>query len=72
MLALQVTDGSNMSKRVQKIKEECAENAVAWLRCGGVIEVWGWRRVKNKATKRLVMSPRIVQLTLDDIDEQRS
>ena len=45
IIAVQCTAYSGISARVNKIVEECAEPATAWLNAGGRIEVWGWRKL---------------------------
>ncbi len=48
ILGIQATSGSNHSVRVRKIREECTENAQAWLEAGGRIEVWSWKLAQAK------------------------
>jgi hypothetical protein len=43
IMAIQVTSGSNVSARIDKIRESPA--ARAWLVAGGSIEVHGWRQL---------------------------
>jgi hypothetical protein len=45
-LAVQVTSRSNMSARINKITAQ--PEAEMWCRCGGLIEVHGWDKYKNK------------------------
>jgi hypothetical protein len=45
-LAVQVTSRSNMSARINKIIAQ--PEAEMWCRCGGLIEVHGWDKHKNK------------------------
>ena len=69
VIGLQVTSGSNVSARVHKIKEECAQNAKDWLKCGAKIEVWGWRKLKVKRGGKAVRwEPVIVEITLEDLE----
>lgn len=44
-LGVQATSGSNAAARVKKMRDT---EAVAWLRAGNALEVWGWRKVKLK------------------------
>ena len=41
-LLIQCTVTGSMSSRVHKIREQCADEARAWLGAGNRIEVWGW------------------------------
>jgi hypothetical protein len=45
-LAVQVTSRSNMSARIDKIVAQ--PEAQVWHQCGGLIEVHGWDKYKNK------------------------
>lgn len=66
IIAIQATTGSNASARVKKILTERAENAVAWLECGGLIQVWGWRKLSPRGTKREKWEPKIYHIYLED------
>lgn len=44
ILAVQATSTNNQSVRVQKIFTERRDDAIAWLRAGGRIQVWGWKK----------------------------
>ncbi len=48
ILGIQATSGSNHADRVRKIREECTDNAQAWLSAGGRIEVWSWKLTQAK------------------------
>ena len=60
VLAVQSTSAKQMSPHLKKIREDRRENAVAWLKAGGRIELWGWKKLKNRWT------PKIREITLDD------
>jgi hypothetical protein len=64
---IQCTSAANAANRVTKIKTECREAATDWLQAGGRISVWGWRKYKKRLDGRY-WRPRIVELTLDDLD----
>lgn len=65
ILAVQVTDGSHVAHRVGKMRgvpedttpkalaaaAQVRAAALAWLRCGGRIQVWGWRRPTKTRTR---------------------
>lgn len=53
-LGIQATSDSNVAHRVKKIRTECEENASMFLKCGGRIEVWGWKKVANRWKLRVV------------------
>lgn len=62
IVAIQCTDGSNFSKRVHKLLDsEATDNVIAWLACGGKVEVWGWRKLTAKRWE-----PRVRIITLVD------
>ena len=70
IIGIQVTSGASVSTRIRKIKEEedILEAALNWLRCGGAVQVWGWRKVKAKrGGKAMVWEPRVVELSEDDL-----
>lgn len=60
--------GSNFAGHYKKITDsECTENVIEWLKCGGKLELWGWRKVKlNRGGKAMRWKPRIQEITLED------
>ena len=66
ILAVQATSGATGASRVKKIRDECNNQAVAWLECGGVIEVWAWRKLKRRPDGRL-WHPKITSVTIQDL-----
>jgi len=68
LLAVQTTSGSNVGKRIAKIKAE--PRAAIWLACGGRIQVHGWRKVGAKG-KRKLWECRTVEI-LKDYDTERT
>lgn len=61
--------GQDFSGHVNKITQERNQEAVEWLRCQGIIELWGWRKVKVKrGGKAMVWKPRIREFTLKDFE----
>jgi len=65
--------GKSFSQHVRKILDsDCTQAAIEWLRCGGRIEVWGWRKVKLKrGGKAKVWRPRIREITIEDFCDGR-
>lgn len=71
IVGIQATDGSNHAKRLKKITTDRRDEAIDWLKAGGRIEVWSWRRVKVKrGGKAIRWRPRIQVVTLADLDAQ--
>ena len=65
------TCGADFSGHYRKITEEYGANAIEWIRCGGVIEIWSWRKVSYKRGGKLkVWKPRIAEIKLDDIGQE--
>jgi len=63
--------GQDFAGHYRKITEvqEVAENAVEWLRSGGKIELWAWRKVAYKRGGKLkVWRPRVQEITFKDFD----
>lgn len=59
--------GQDFAAHYRKITEECAELAIEWLNCRGKIELWGWRRVKERrGGKAIRWRPRIKDITWED------
>ena len=45
------------------------ENVIEWLKCGGKLELWGWRKLKLKrGGKAMRWRPRIKEITLEDFN----
>ena len=60
--------GQSYSAHLNKIIEERNQEAFEWLRCGGKIELWGWRKVKLKrGGKAERWMPRIQEITIEDL-----
>lgn len=58
--------GQSFSAHRNKLLEERNDAVYEWLRCGGKIELWGWRKVKlQRGGKALRWRPRIADITLD-------
>lgn len=63
-LGIQVC-GTDWMQHVQKLTVDHQENTVDWLKSGGRIELWGWRKVKKKrGGKIMIWRPRIADILL--------
>jgi hypothetical protein len=51
IVAIQVTSGSNVAARIEKIYDTPA--ARDWLKAGGQIEVHGWRKAGDRGKRKL-------------------
>ncbi len=57
------------SEHYKKITIEKRENAMDWLRAGGKIEIWSWRKVVAvRGRKRMVWDPRIADITMSELE----
>lgn len=63
--------GQDYQEHYRKITDsEITKNTIAWLKSGGKIELWAWRKVKLKrGGKAMVWRPRITEITLANIGE---
>jgi hypothetical protein len=66
---LQVTSGSNTAARIKKICDDDSKagvrrkaNAIAWIKSGNRIQVWGWRKLKAG------WEPKVEEITLADLE----
>lgn len=63
--------GTDFAAHYRKITIEKKENALYWLRSGGKIELWGWRKLRTgRGTKEMRYQPRIVAITEADFIEE--
>jgi hypothetical protein len=64
ILGIQVC-GSDFSSHVNKIRDDEKENTLEWLRSGGKLQIWGWRKLKKKrGGKAMEWKPRIADVLL--------
>jgi hypothetical protein len=66
--------GQAFAEHYRKITEDeyVSENAVDWLKCGGKIELWGWRKLKlTRSGKAMRWQPRIRNITLADFETEQ-
>ena len=61
--------GQSFKAHIDKIlNSEATEYVIEWLKCGGRVECWGWRKVKVKrGGKAERWSPRVQVITLNDL-----
>ncbi len=62
--------GSDFAAHWRKITEERKEETLNWLKTpGAILEIWAWRKLlKKRGGKATYWSPRIVVITLDDLE----
>ena len=64
ILGIQVC-GTDLAAHVRKIRDEYKEYTLEWLRSGGSLQIWAWRRVKVKrGGKAMVWKPRVMDVLL--------
>lgn len=66
IVGIQATSGGEVSRRVEKIRSQCREQAEAWLDSGGLIEVWGWRKYARPVDRKYWRVRKVV-LTREDL-----
>lgn len=67
---VQCCSGSAYGKHLTKILDN--EVAPEWLKSGGKIEIWAWRKVKKKRGGKLMLwQPRIKEITLLDFYQEK-
>lgn len=60
--------GQAYSEHYRKLTEEHADASEAWLRAGGKLELWGWRKIKVKrGGKAMIWAPRRAEITYTDL-----
>lgn len=64
--------GGNFAPHVSKVLgRDLAHNVTTWLRAGGKLEVWGWRKVlKKRGGKQRIWKARVREITLADFPPQ--
>lgn len=63
--------GSSFAEHYRKLTEEKNQESYDWLTgcCHRRLEIWSWRKVlKKRGCKVKIWQPRIVEITLDDLD----
>jgi len=61
--------GSSFAAHKTKILEERADVCIEWLNSGGLVELWGWRKVQLKrGSREMRWKPRIEEITLDHFE----
>lgn len=62
IVGIQATSAANLSHRCIKIRDECRDNATAWVAAGGQIVVIGWKKYV-KPIERKLWRPKIMDMT---------
>ena len=66
IIGVQTTSGSCHSAHKKKIIEECRNDAEAWIKAGGKIELWSWSKKKVKRGGKAVRwVERVEPITLE-------
>jgi hypothetical protein len=64
---VQVCTGSDLQDHIRKIRDEHKEYTLGWLRSGGALQIWAWRKIKAKrGGKAMVWKPRIIDVLILD------
>jgi hypothetical protein len=63
--------GQSFKAHLDKIlNSECTENVIEWLKCGGKLELWSWRKILLKRGGRAkVWRPRIKEIFLYELEK---
>lgn len=67
ILGVQST-GTAFSEHWHKLTEDKAKESRDWILAGGILELWGWRKLKVKrGGKAMRWEPRIKEVTIYDL-----
>lgn len=67
---VQSCSGSKFAVHDRKILD--SEYSLEWLKAGGYIELWGWRKVKAKrGGKLMIWQPRLKTYSLKDFEDEK-
>lgn len=62
---IQVCTGSDLQAHIRKIRDEHKEYTAGWLRSGGALQIWAWRKIKVKrGGKAMTWKPRVMDVLL--------
>lgn len=63
--------GNSFTKHYRELTEEKNQESYDWLMCPHrSLEIWAWRKMKKKrGGKAMIWQPRIVEITLRDLDK---
>jgi len=71
IIAVQSTSGNCHAAHKRKIVNECNELALEWIKCGGVIEVWSWKKKLLKpGGKAMRWRARVEEITTEMLNEE--
>lgn len=67
IIGIQSCDQS-FAEHFKKITQERNQECFEWLRCGGKVELWSWRKIKlQRGGKALRWAPKIKEITQGDL-----
>lgn len=73
IVGVQCCAGSGLAAHRKKIIEDCRDYAFLWLRCGGAIEIWAWRKLKvRRGGKAVRWQPIIENITAEQLNQYGS
>jgi hypothetical protein len=64
-LYVQATSGSNANARLNKMREWSPRTIEDAVKCGAVVEIHGWRKLKGKGRRQWF--PRIINVGIDEV-----
>ena len=73
IIGIQSTSGACLPDHRRKILDEKAVEVTEWLKAGGKLELWAWRKIKLKrGGKAERWSARVEEITIDTLNNYRS
>lgn len=68
IFGVQACAGNDFAEHLRTMTIDRARSTLLWLKSGGSIELWGWRRVKVKrGGKAVIWQPRIKKIGIEDL-----
>jgi len=68
IVGVQCTTGNCYSDHWKKLTVDHAQESYDWVECGGILELWAWRKIKVKrGGKAMIWKPRIVEITIGEL-----
>jgi hypothetical protein len=69
IIGIQTTSTSNLSSRVKKLTQEYPHICRAWLEAGGLVEVWGWKKMAKRGKDGRWWQLTVREITCDVLAE---